>query len=485
MKHLFRKLVIALILVAIVGGSAAWYIRRDNAQAVTFRTATVTRGDLLVSIGATGTVEPEEVIDVGAQVAGQIIAFGKDAKGDTVDYGSPVEANMVLAQIDDTLYRAQFAEAAAQVQQAQAAVLTAQANLKQNRAKLYQAQRDWDRAQKLGPASEALAQTTYDSYQSVFEVAQANIAVSEADIAQAQASLAQTQAAQQRAQRNLDYCTIKSPVKGVIIDRRVNAGQTVVASLNAPSLFLLAKDLTRMRVWVAVNEADIGKIHPGQPVSFTVDAFPGETFKGQVAKVRLNASMTQNVVTYTVEITTDNSSGRLLPYLTAGVQFELNRLNDVLMVPNAALRWTPTADQVDPATREAAKTRTADAKRPGGAAPGGPPSAGRDAQGSSASDSGAGRTALWVLDGKYVKPIPARTGQSDNLMTQIQGDGVTEGLVIVTGVQAQAAASSEDTTNPFAPRFPRGARSGAGTPSGAGGASGTGGTRGAGGPPPR
>lgn len=132
MRHLFRKVVIVLVLVLVVGGSAAWYIRRDSAQAVSFRTAAVTRGDLLVSIGATGTVEPEEVIDIGAQVAGQIISFGKDANGNTVDYGSPVEAGTVLAQIDDSLYRAQAAEAAAQVQQAQAAVQMAQANLKQN-----------------------------------------------------------------------------------------------------------------------------------------------------------------------------------------------------------------------------------------------------------------------------------------------------------------------------------------------------------------
>jgi len=465
---LFRKLVIAFVLLAIVGCSAAWYIRRDHAQAVSFRTAQVTRGDLLVTIGATGTVEPEEVIDVGAQVAGRIISFGKDANGNTVDYTSPVEPDMVLAQIDDTLYRAQAAEAAAQVQQAQAAVQTAQANFKQNQAKLYQAQRDWDRAQKLGPASEALAQTTYDSYQSAFEIAQANIAVSQADIAQAQASLAQSQAAQQRAQRNLDYCTIKSPVKGVIIDRRVNAGQTVVASLNAPSLFLLAKDLTHMRVWVAVNEADIGKIHAGLPVSFTVDAFPGETFKGEVAKVRLNASMTQNVVTYTVEIMTDNSSGRLLPYLTANVKFELNRLNNVLMVPNAALRWTPSAEQIDPAARDSFQARMPDSKRPGGA---NPPA--RGPQSRSASDTGPTRGTLWAVEGKYVRPIPVQVGPSDNLMTQVQGEGATEGLVIVTGVQAQAAASSTDTTNPFAPRFPR-------RPGG-----GTGGTRDAGGPPPR
>jgi HlyD family secretion protein len=127
----------------------------------------------------------------------------------------------------------------------------------------------------------------------------------------------QAEAALRRARRNLDYCTIKSPVKGVIIDRRVNIGQTVVSSLNAPSLFLLAKDLTRMRVWVQVNEIDIGHIHPGQPVTFTVGAYPDQVFRGEVGKIRLNAGMTQNVVMYVVEVVTDNSSGKLLPYLTA------------------------------------------------------------------------------------------------------------------------------------------------------------------------
>ena len=153
------------------------------------------------------------------------------------------------------------------------------------------------------------------------------------------------------AQRNLSYCTIKSPVKGVIIDRRVNIGQTVVSSLNAPSLFLIAKDLKRMEVWVSVNEADIGNIHQGQPVSFTVDAYPNEIFHGEVGKVRLNATMTQNVVTYTVEVITDNSSGKLLPYLTANVLFELSQKENVLLVPNVALRWSPQTKQVAPEFR--------------------------------------------------------------------------------------------------------------------------------------
>jgi HlyD family secretion protein len=385
------------------------------------------------------------VVDVGAQVAGQILYFGKDANGKTVDYGSPVEAETVLAKIDDSLYSADEAQAQAQVQSAAATLQRAEADLEQLKAKLHQADRDWQRAQKLGP-SEALAQASYDAYQSAYETAAANVAVGRASILQAKATQAQAEAVLRRAQRNLGYCTIKSPVKGVIVDRRVNIGQTVVASLNAPSLFLIAKDLTRMQVWVAVNEADIGKIHPGLPVTFTVDAFPGETFRGEVGKVRLNASMTQNVVTYTVEIVTDNSNGRLLPYLTANVQFELDRRSNVLLVPNAALRWKPSAEQVAPEARDAFEKLAA---RKGKAEAGSsPPSKSPEASAATAS-----RAALWVAEGDYVKPLRVRAGLTDGTHTEVQGEGLTEGMKIVTGVQVQTN-NKDVATNPFTPKFP-------------------------------
>jgi HlyD family secretion protein len=472
MKSLVKKVLIVLAVLALVGGASAWYFQRENGQAAVFRTAQVTRGDLVVGIDATGTLEPEEVIDVGAQVAGRIVSFGKDANGKTVDYTSPVEAGMVLAKIDDTIYAAQAAEATAQLQQARAGLKVAQANLEQAKAKLDQAQRDWNRAQKLGP-SEALAQTSYDGYRSAFETAQANVGVAEASILEAQAQIAQAEAAGQRAQQNLDYCTIRSPVKGVIIDRRVNTGQTVVASLNAPSLFLLAKDLTHMQVWVAVNEADIGKIHAGQPVSFTVSAFPDQTFRGTVGKVRLNASMTQNVVTYTVEVLTDNSSGQLLPYLTADVQFEQARQDGVLMAPNAALRWMPTTEQIAPDARTFQPASDLQPRR------GGRPDAQAAAPGAPTPATG-GRGILWVLDGKYVRPMPVHTGLSNSLMTQVEGQGLAEGTVIVTGTQTSSAAAG--TTNPFAPRFPR-RRSAAPSPQGPGPGQGPSGPRGA--PPGR
>ncbi len=423
MKHPGKKSLILLIAVFLLGSLAAWQLTRSQGEKTTYRTVELKRGDLLVTISATGTVEPEEVIDVGAQVAGRIISFGQDAKGKTVDYGSTVEAGMVLARIDDSLY-------ASDVAQAEAQLLSSKAGLQKARADLNQAQQNWKRARLLGP-SEALAQSSYEGYESAYKSALAQVAVSEAAILQAEAAL-------KRARRNLGYCIITSPVKGIIIDRRVNTGQTVVASLNAPSLFLLAKDLTRIQVWVAVNEADIGKIHPGLPVTFTVDAFPGESFRGEVGKVRLNASMTQNVVTYTVEITTDNADGRLLPYLTANVQFQLQQFSDVLQAPNAALRWSP------PSTEAAGEKD--------GMERGKEPAVGR----TPANTQGTG--ILWVVD-KDGPPrrIEVRTGASDGANTVVEGAELQEGMQLITGIRPPDSGNDKkEGGNPFLPNIRRG-----------------------------
>ena len=436
MKRVFKWILAILIVLGVGGGFAAWYFRQGNGELPAYRTVEVTRGDLLATIGATGTVEPEEVIDVGAQIAGQILSFGKDAHGKPVDYGSVVEAGTVLARIDDSLYEADAAQAQAQVQSAKASLQRAKADLGQMKAKLLQADRDWKRARQIGP-SEALAQASYDAYEAAYQAAKANVEVGEAAILQAQANVEHSEAALRRTRRNLGYCTIKSPVNGVIIDRRVNIGQTVVASLNAPSLFLIAKDLTRLQVWVAVNEADIGKIHPGQPVTFTVDAFPGETFRGKVGKVRLNASMTQNVVTYTVEILTDNANGRLLPYLTANVRFEVASATGVLLVPNAALRWKPKPEEVAPASRKPSEDGGPRQQKPGLRLP-----------------EKSGRGVVWVLSEPYVRALPVRTKMSDGTMTEVEGDGLTEGLKVVTGTVTKDE-DKENTGNPFAAQFMR------------------------------
>jgi HlyD family secretion protein len=430
-------LTVALSGLALLGYESSGHLWGGH-PAASFRTAEVQRGDLRATISATGTIEPQEVVDVGAQVAGQIREFGADPSDPSkrVDYGTPVKVGTVLAKIDDAVYQAQVDQAKSQLAQAQAGVKRAEADLIQMKAKLRQTQRDYGRAQQLGPGQgNAISALDLDTSRANYEVSQSGLGVGEATIEQAKQAAAQAEAALKLAETNLGYTTIRSPVDGVIVDRRVNVGQTVVASLNAPSLFLIAKDLTRLQIWTSVNEADIGQIHAGQPVSFTVDAHPNELFHGTVSQIRLNANMTQNVVTYTVVVDTDNANGKLLPYLTANVQFEVSNHPNVLEVPNAALRWRPRADQVAPDVRE----KFAQAQE-------------RKGQQAAAGKSDAhNRGTLWVPDGAYVRPERVRTGISDGVVTEVVADNLAEGAQVIVGdARAQDAAGS---TNPFAPQL--------------------------------
>jgi HlyD family secretion protein len=439
MKRFTKQTLVSAVLVGFVASAAFLYQQRGNRSSTSFRTVAVKRGDLVATITATGTVEPEEVVDVGAQVAGQIVAFGKDKNGKTIDYGSVVENGTVLAQIDDTLYAANVAEVRAQLQQAKAGVQRAEADLVQLQAKLVQAEQDWKRARELGP-SDALSQSDYDALRSGYEIAKANVAVGKAAIVQTRYAVSQAEATLRREEQNLNYCTIRSPVKGVIIDRRVNIGQTVVASLNAPSLFLIAKDLKRLQVWVSVNEADIGNIRPGQPVIFTVDAYPGQVFKGEVGKVRLNASMTQNVVTYTVEVNTDNSDGRLLPYLTANVQFLVSQRHNVLLVPSSALRWTPQPDQQAPENSDQMGTGSSGGQK------------GRVASTAKAGEEDQTRGVVWVPTGVQVRAVRVHIGASNGGLTEVQGDGLEEGVLVVVGKQEKDKEGTA-SSSPFTPQL--------------------------------
>ncbi len=443
MKSVIKLVLLFVLGLGILGAFKA--ISKSETKQTTFRTTKVIRGDLVTTIESTGTIEPEKVVDVGAQVSGQIISFGTDANGKMIDYGSEVEEGMVLAKIDDAICQADVDEAKVQVQSAEAGIAQARADLEQLTAKMEQARCDWDRAQKIG-STRALSQTNYDGYKFSYLTAKANVAVGKASLLQAEATLAKAKTALWRAERNLGYCTITSPIKGVVIDRRVNIGQTVVSSMSTSSLFLLAKDLKKMQVWVAVNEADIGKIRPGQRVRFKVDTFPGETFVGEVVKIRLNACMTQNVVTYTVEIATDNSSGKLLPYLTADVEFELQRRNNVLQVSTSALRWFPTSEtQVAPEFRSEFASLT------------------------SSKNNG---KILWVVDKTFVKPINVETGMTNGVMTEVSGQDLKENMKVVIGLETSktgvtgADASADDSednapsqneaaNNPFTPKMPK------------------------------
>ena len=390
---ILKTVIVVVILVALAGGGWYWYSARSRAAAKPhFTTTPVVRSDLTKSISATGTVEPEELVNVGAQVSGKITAFEKDSNNDEVDYGSPVKAGMVLARIDDLVYEAEMREAEAQKLKAEAAILSSNANIAYSKAKLELAASNWERAQRLMPQN-AMAKIDYDSYKAEYDAAKATVSINEATLAEAKASLASAVASYDKAKRNLEYCTITSPVDGVVIDRRVSIGQTVVSNMSASSMFLIAKDLKRMQVWASVNEADIGMLKPGMPVEFTVDAFPEDTFVGTLHKIRLNATMSQNVVTYVVEVATDNSSGKLLPYLTANVKFIQEARKGVLSVPNAALRFLPDAAAV--------------------------PSEYHDDLAKAAAMRVGKERILWVMEGESIRPVQVKLGLNDGVMTEI------------------------------------------------------------------
>jgi HlyD family secretion protein len=422
MQRFLKTPVIAIVIaILVLGAVAAWWHGRGNSK-LSFLTATVKRGDVAATISSSGTIEPSETVDVGAQVAGRITSFGTDIAGQTIDYNSVVEQGAVLAKIDDSVY-------AADLSVSKAGELAAAANLEQMNARLDQTGAEWKRAQSLFD-SKLMSQVDYDTAKANYEVAKANVSVAKSGIAQAQADL-------DKAQRNLDFCIIKSPVTGVIIDRRVNIGQTVVSSLNAPSLFLIAEDLTKMQIWVAVNEADVAKIKPGAPVTFTCDAFSGRQFEGTVGKVRLNATMTQNVVMYTVVVNTENPDKVLLPYMTASVTFTVSKQTNALLVPNAALRWSPSSPN-----QIAAAARSQNPADP----PGDNPSGVKGANGK--------QGVIWLKDGEFVRPVQVKAGTSDGSTTAVTADNLKEGEEIVTG-EITGGPEQTGTRNPFVPRIIR------------------------------
>ena len=423
-----KKLLFALFVLWGGGAAGYWYWTDARNQRVSYRTVKVQRGDLLATINATGTLEPEEVVDVGVQVAGEILSFGPDPRdpSKSMSYGSPVEQGSVLAKLDNALFKAR-------VEQMQANLARADADVLQAQAKLKQATRELERVQRL-VNSRAISAQEHDNAQAAYETAKASLAVSESSVKLAQANL-------DEATVNLGYTTIRSPVKGVILDRRVNIGQTVVASLNAPSLFLIAKDLRKMEIWASVNETDLGSIHVGQRIRFTVGAFPDDTFFGKVAQIRLNASMSQSVVTYTVVIEVDNSAGKLLPYLTARVQFEVSERKNAILVPNAALRWQPRIQQVAPEAREAFAT----ALRQRAAAP-------RAESARARSNSAAGTTGtLWVKSGEFVRPVSVGVGMTDGVLSELVRGDVREAAEVVLGQALEE--NGEDGGSPFLPKL--------------------------------
>src|SRR6266446_4312213 len=392
MKRFFPwiALIVVLLLVAFV-------VRQcRNGGGANYQTATVTRGAITQAVTATGTLNPVVNVQVGSQVSGNIAKL-------FADFNSQVKAGQVVAQIDPALFQATVTQAEGDLASAQSALELAKINATRTQdlfARKTSSQADLDQAM--------------------------------ANLHQAEANVKIKQGALDKAKADLEHCTIVSPVDGTVISRSVDVGQTVAASLQAPIIFTIANDLTKMQIDTNVAEADVGVVVVNQQVDFTVDAFPNQTFHGQVVQVR-NAPITvQNVVTYDTVIGVSNPELKLKPGMTANISIVVAHRDDVLQIKNAALRYRP-PDATPIETRRTSATR------------GGRPGGGR----SSAQEGRADRT-VYVLPGGTSRPQSAqiKTGISDGIMTEVL-DGLKEGDRVVTAELTSTSAAPSAPANPF------------------------------------
>lgn len=408
-----KKIWIAGI-VLVLGVVGFWYVTRGENAGGDYRFVQVDQGNIESVVSSTGTIEAVTTVEVGTQVSGILSTI-------YVDFNDSVKKGQVIARLDTTLLAIQVREAGANVELAE--------------SQLRRATRDFDRIDALYK-QKAVSDTDYSA-------AQYNI-----ESAQAQTKLASIRLEQAR--RNLAYATIYAPISGKVIERDVDVGQTVAASLSAPKLFLIANDLSHMQILVGVDESDIGRIHEGQTARFTVQAYADETFTGTVRQVRLQSLVQDNVVNYTVVVDVDNPDGLLLPGMTATVDFLVEEAKDVLRVANAALRFRPTDDmlaQIHKRREGQRPERGAPSDSLGktqhrntGGVPGGLGSAGGNRSGSD-------MTRLFYIDdaGELAATI-VHTGVSDGQVTEIEGRNLQPGMQIIAGVTTTARVAA---SNPF------------------------------------
>jgi HlyD family secretion protein len=413
MKRFFFWMIVAGI---VVGASAAGYGKFHGAKqdpTSLYRTMKIRRGEVRNEVNSSGTVQPVLSVQVGAFVSGPITEV-------KVDFNDKVKKDQVLALVDTLIPTAQR-------DQARASLQCAKANLLEANAKLNQAKHDWERAKKLRP-KQAISDTDYDLSEATYETAKAQVEVCKATIEQNEGAL-------KLAQSNLDYTIIKSPVNGIITDRKIDPGQTVASQFQTPVLFVVAPDLEkRVYVQAKVDEADIGMIREAQsrkePVTFTVDAYPKDTFHGKIFQVRLTPTTEQNVVTYTVIVEAPNLELKLLPGMTANLTFQIEKHTGKLKVPNAALRFFPKPEQIRPCDKPILDGASPDNKEA------------RDAEAiENAKDDPAAKERLrkdryvWVIDGELLKAVKITTGLSDKTCTEIVSGDLSEGQAVVTGMQ--------------------------------------------------
>jgi HlyD family secretion protein len=408
------KITSAAIACAMLGGTTWFYRRAEGSVRPAYRTAAVERASLKSTVSATGKLGAVRTVQVGTQVSGQVAQL-------YVDFNDKVKSGQLLARIDPKLQ--------------EQAVQDAEAQLERAKAQLAQAEDEYNRNKQLFDAR-VITPVEFGATKSTFAVQQA--AVKSAEIAL------------DRAKQNLAYTSIYAPINGVIVERNVDVGQTVAASLSAPQLFLIANDLSEMQILASVDESDIGTIKEGQPVQFTVQSYPNRTFKGLVQQVRLQSVTTENVVNYTAVVTVKNLDGQLLPGMTATVQFLTATADDVLTVPNAALRIRPSEEMIAATGERRDTTAKRDSVSRGGR--GARPDGARAAASSAAT--------LWYLDSAGVaRPVRVKVGLSDGSKTEVSGPALREGMQVVTALPVDQASAPAAAANPLQPqRGPGGGR---------------------------
>jgi HlyD family secretion protein len=460
-----------LLVVAATAVVAAVLAFRSHDHPVTYAAVPADRGDVMEIVGATGTVQAVQTVQVGSQVSGTIESL-------SADFNTVVRKGQVIARLDPSLFQAR-------VGQAQANLISARANVDRAKAAVDDARSKLERA-KLLFAEQLLPRSDLDTAQSTYDQAVAQVKANQAAVSQAQASVNQ-------AQVDLEHTIITAPIDGVVIARNVDVGQTVAASFTAPVLFVIANDLKHMEVNASVDEADIGRARAGQEVTFRVDAYPDRTFHGRVNQVRLQPTTVQNVVTYNTIITVDNDDGRLMPGMTATVSVVVRKSENALRIPASALRFRPEGFEASSrggraaggesgtgpggGARAAASQGAAVPGATGAGAPGGPGTGGGRPGGSSGrrgggdgsgpaaggADGEGQRSALvFILNDKgQPEPVRVKVGLSDGQYVEVK-DGLAEGARVVVGAGGDAAArpagprpSGSPSNNPFNPQFQR------------------------------
>ncbi|NTV94299.1 MAG: efflux RND transporter periplasmic adaptor subunit [Thiobacillus sp.] len=421
------KRLLATLAALAIGAGVLWFWQpwQGSGAAPAYRLGKIERGPLAATVSASGTLAASVTVQVGSQVSGQI-------KELMADFNSAVTQGQVIARLDPASFESRVAQAEADllaaqgnVEVARGNVLARQAEIKKAEVALEEARRNLERKKGLvaqnfiASAELDTAEAGHDTAREALALARANDSVQSAQLKSALAQVAQKQAALRQAQVDLSHTVIRSPVAGTVISRNVDVGQTVAASLQAPVLFTIAQDLSRMEVNIAVDEADVGRVQVGQKVRFTVDAFPGERFHGQVTQIRKAPQTANNVVTYSVMASVDNAEQKLLPGMTANANLLTEERKDVLKVANEALRFRPTENGGAPV-----KTGIRD-REPGPGVPG----------------------RVWRLQDGQPVAVPLRLGVSDGKSTEILKGELSEGTEIILG--ADEAGTGKRQARPF------------------------------------